>query len=260
MKTARVISFANHKGGVAKTTTTVCVGGCLAKDGYKVLLIDMDPQCNLTLSLPTVDIEMNDSQNVYQSLIHNTPLPIIETSENLHLVPSSLDLALAEIELSSLMGREYILKGLLESVINEYDYILIDCGPSFGLLTINALVASNDVVIPLMCEDYAIKGIETIGNLIRSIREKLKQNVCLRGLLITRFEHTKDMKSKKDDITQSYSKILFKTIIPKNTKLPESISNRCNILDYAPNSSGAKAYRSFTNELLSKLRNLKVNK
>lgn len=261
-KKTRIISVANHKGGVGKTTTTASVGTVLATMGYKVLLIDMDPQSNLTSSLMCVDTDALES-TVSDALVGypTLPLPVYSSAEfsteghvhdSLYLVPSNLSLAGAELQLTSVMAREYILSRLLSKVSAEYDYVLIDCPPSLGLLTINALTASQYVIVPMVAEVLPFKGLEMIHNTIASVNERLNPTLQELGILITRYERSNISKDIEAKLRDSLGGLVFDTKIRKNITIAQAPLENVNIVDYDPKSNGAADYESFTRELVNK--------
>lgn len=250
MKKPRIILIANHKGGVGKTTTTASVGAILAKMGYKTLLIDLDPQGNLTFSLH--DGEVGDS--IYEAMTDRIDaLPVIEISENLYLVPSTLDLCAAEIELTSVMSRESILRNLLEPIQEDYDIILMDCPPSLGILTINGMVACNEIIVPLTAEALPFKGFEFISKTVSEVHKKLNRDAHISGVLITRYEKSRLSENIEEKMRQTLGALVFQTKIRKNITVASAPINCQNIVDYSPGSNGAKDYMSFTEELLTRL-------
>ncbi len=241
----KIISFANHKGGVGKTTTTASVGSILANQGNQVLVIDLDAQANLTASLLHGEAE----SSIYNALTGNGPLPVVDISPNLHLVPASLSLAMADLELASAMARERILAELIDEVKDNYDYILIDCPPSLGLLTLNAFTASNQIIIPLVAEVLPFKGLTMINNFIDMVRKRLNPQAHVTGILITRWENTNLSKQIEQGMRAQLGDLVFKTKIRKNVTIAEAPLESKNIVEYAPKSNGAKDYKAFTEEL-----------
>ena len=229
MNKTKIISVANHKGGVGKTTTVTSVGVGLARRGFKVLLVDLDAQANLTSSL----LEEEPPMTLYDTLIEGHELSIVHVMENVDIIPSSLDLSSAELELSSKMDREYILLELLEEVKREYDYIIIDCPPSLGLLTINALVASTDLYIPMTAEVLPTRGMNT---LIRSI-EMVKKRVN---------------KALENQLRKQFGNIIFETKIRENISVAEAPLSSTDIYTYNPKCNGAKDYGSLVEEIIKR--------
>lgn len=250
MKQTRIISFANHKGGVGKTTTTASVGSILARKGYKVLVVDLDPQANLTFSLYDGDI----AESIYEAMTDRADrLPIVNITENLDLVPATLDLAAAETELVSAMSRENILRSLLAPVQDNYDFILMDCPPSLGILTINGLTASNEIIVPLIAEALPFNGFKFISDTILRVQKRLNPKAHITGVLITRFEKSNLSRDMEEKMRSNLGELVFQTKIRKNIKVAEAPADCKNIVDHDPNSNGAKDYKAFTDELLSRL-------
>ena len=246
----RIISFSNHKGGVGKTTTTASVGTILASKKHNVLLIDLDAQANLTASLYDGEVE----NSIYTALIGKSELPIIKLNKYLDLVPASLQLAMADLELASVMAREKILSELLEKVADKYEYILIDCPPSLGLLTLNALTASTDIIIPMVAEILPFKGLTMINDFVSMVQQRLNPNAHVSGISTTRWETTNLSKTIEEKLRENLGDIVFKTKIRKNVSLAEAPLENKNIAEYAPKSSGAEDYRALVNELIKKLK------
>ena len=209
-------------------------------------MIDMDAQANLTSSLLNGEPE----STVYSALTGNEGLPIVSLSEDLFLVPASLQLSMAELELASAMARERILAELLEPVKGEFEYVLIDCPPSLGLLTLNALTASTDIIIPLVAEVLPFKGLAMMNNFIRMVQKKLNGSAHVTGIVITRWENTKLGRGVERQLRDSLGDIVFKTKIRKNVSLAEAPYEVTDIVTYAPKSNGAADYLDFTSELL----------
>jgi len=253
---AMIISFANQKGGVGKTTTALNIASILSKNGKKILVIDLDPQSNLTsglgfdksqeyLSSYDVLIQDHDISNVF------VPSDI---NENLFLVPSKIDLAGAEIELVSKLSREKILKEKLEKIKHEYDYVLIDCPPSLGLLTLNALVASDGVVIPVQCEYFALEGISQLMNTFGIVKKSLNPDLDVLGVVMTMFDsRTKLSGEVVAEVKNFFDEKLFETIIPRNVRVSESPSFGKPVDVYDPSSPGAKAYEKLADEFLKRM-------
>ncbi|MFP4292770.1 MAG: ParA family protein [Cyclobacteriaceae bacterium] len=237
-----------HKGGVGKTTTTLNLGKGLSMEGYKVLIIDTDPQANLS---QCVGIE-NPEANIYDTYQHGTPLPIVEIDYNFHLVPSSLDLVGAESTLLSRQIEGYVaLKNALEPVQENYDYILIDCPPTLGILTTNALLASTDALIVLQSHYLALRGMETIMGAIKSVK-KFNPGIKVSGILITQTERTVANKKIIEVIRDSYGELVYETMIRKNISVMESSIVKQDIFTYDPTCAAAEDYLAFTKELIQK--------
>ena len=245
----KIITFANHKGGVSKTTSTASIGACMAMKGKKVLLVDLDGQANLTLYfIPNEDeIEMS----IFDSLVNGVPLPVKHIRENLDLVPSSLEMASAEIALTNLLARERLLSNLLEPVRKDYDYILIDCPPSLGLLTLNALTSADFLIIPVQAQFLAMRGMAKITNVVGIVKERLNPNLNIGGIVITQFDKRKTLnKSVAELISESFCDKVFKTVIRDNVSLAEAPIKGMNIFEYNKNSNGAKDYMELAKEVL----------
>ena len=244
MKQTKVIAIANHKGGVGKTTTVVSLGTILGKT-HKVLLVDLDPQQSLTLSILKEDPGDN---NIYPALIGEIDtLPIMKAG-NVDLVPSSLNLSLAEFQMVSMMARERRLTNLLESIKDNYDYILLDCPPSLGVLTLNALTAADSVIVPLIPELLPLKGLSTIEDLIARIKKSLNPKLNISGILITRSEQTKIHKTLEGKLRQQLGNMVFTSKIRKNISIAEAPTNKKSIVEYDPLSNGAADYTAFAKE------------
>ncbi len=244
-----VIGIANHKGGVGKTTTAINLGIGLANSKKKVLLIDFDAQANLTLGLGI----NNTEATIYGALKGDYKLPSININSNVDIVPSSLDLSGAEIELSGEPEREFILKNLIDKVNSRYDYILIDCPPSLGLLTINGLVASTGLIIPMEAEFYALRGLAKLLGVIDRVKVRLNTKLKIHGLLLTKFDsRTVLNRSVLEAIESKFKKELFETKIRKNIALAEAPARGEDIFSYQPDSHGAEDYKNLTREILKK--------
>lgn len=244
----QVITVLNHKGGVGKTTSSVNIGAGLSIKGKKVLLIDLDPQANLTLhfSLP-----IDKTPNVYEALRGESILPITEVKENLDVVTSSLDLTAAESELSGVAGREYILKELISKVRSDYDFIIIDCPPSLGLLTLNALAVSNYMIIPIEMGAFALAGMKKLFEIIQLVQKRLNPALTEYKILLTKVDTRKTLhKEIKETIYESFSGKTFDTIIPTNVALEEAQMQGEDIYSYNPESTGAAEYLKVCDEIL----------
>ena len=247
----KVISVANQKGGVGKTTTTVNLSTLLAKKGKKVLLIDTDPQGNATSGLGiTKEVELS----VYDILVGDTEFDetIQETAiKNLSVCPSNISLAGAEVELVSMMSREQRLKTKLDVIKDRYDYILIDCPPSLGLITLNAFTASDSVLIPVQCEYFALEGLGQLLNTVNLVKKHLNKNMEIEGALLTMYDARTNLSNQVvKEVKKYFEDKVYKTVIPRNVRLSEAPSYGMPISIYDPRSKGAKAYEKFTKELL----------
>ncbi|MBF1053354.1 ParA family protein [Prevotella pallens] len=256
MKKTRIITFANHKGGVGKTTTTASVGTILSKEDKKVLLIDLDAQANLTHSIAA---KSSIERTIYDALIgevskEDSQLPIYQINNNLDIVPADLALANTDLQLSAAMARERILERLLKQVSSQYDYILIDCPPSLGILTLNAIVASDTVIIPLVAEVLPFQGLTMIKDFIEMIKENINPNVSIGGILLTRWENSNLSKQIEEGLREQREIKVYNTKIRKNIKVAEAPLECVNIVEYAPKSNGAIDYMSYTKELIETLK------
>ncbi len=247
-----VYAIANQKGGVGKTTTAVNVGAYLAASGKKVLLVDIDPQGNATSSLGIDKGAL--SRSVYDVLIENLPIAqtvMLTRRLGLDLVPASAELAGAEVEMVGLISREYRLQKALASIRSKYDWVLIDCPPSLGLLTINALTAADGVLIPVQCEFLPLEGLSQLQHTINLVHDHLNPRLTIRGVVLTMYDTRTNLAQQVvDEVRKFYQGRVFSTIIPRNVRLSEAPSYGEPILDYAPSSSGGLAYRSLANEIL----------
>ncbi|MBR4215658.1 MAG: ParA family protein [Bacteroidales bacterium] len=243
------IAISNHKGGVGKTTSTVNIGAGLAMAGKKVLLIDMDPQANLTQSYGITKSDVS----VYEVLTGEAKPMMVNIFENLDVLPSTLDLSGAEMELSNEAGREYILREAIAEVSQNYDYILIDCPPSLGLLTINALTAADEVYIPLQAHYLAIKGLTKIVEVIGKVQKRLNKNVQITGVFVTQFDKRKVLhRDVVETIYTYFQEKLFNTRIRDNIALAEAPSQGLDIFRYDPECKGAEDYRSLCQEIIER--------
>ena len=246
----RVISFANQKGGVAKTTTTLNLGVALSEKGFKVLLVDLDPQGNLTMSqgLNPDTIE----RSMFDVLVHRLPINEVIHHQEVDLAVSSIDLAGAELALSAMIGRERALEKALVEVRGVYDYVLIDTPPSLGLLTINALVASNGVIVPVQCEYLSLRGLVQLENTLSMIRENLNPDVAIQGILPTMYDkrllHSKEA---VDILKENFGDLVFKTRIRKTVRYAEAPVKGQSVLGYDPSGDAAELYRDLAKEVLN---------
>ena len=250
---ARIISVANQKGGVGKTTTTVNLGACLAYYGKKILLVDIDAQGNAIsgLGVRKADVE----KDIYDILVNETPVDevVLETSrENLWIVPATIQLAGAEIELTTQMARESRLKQALAKVSDDYDYILIDCPPSLGHLTINAFTASDSILIPVQCEYYALEGLSQLLNTVRLVQKHFNPDLKIEGVLLTMLDARTNLGYEVvDEVKKYFRERVYKTIIPRNIRLSEAPSHGLSIIDYDARSRGSEVYLELAKEVLA---------
>src|SRR6266581_7790002 len=239
---ARVIAFANQKGGVAKTTTTLNLGVALVEQGLRVLAVDLDPQGNLTMSQGWNPDEIDRS--MFDVLVHRLPISEIVRSNKLDIAVSSIDLAGAELSLASMIGRERALEKALLPMKTEYDYILVDTPPSLGLLTINALVAADHVIVPVQCEYLSLRGLVQLENTLAMIRENLNPNVEIMGILPTMFDRrTLHAREAVEILEENFGDLVFKTRIKKTIRYAEAPVKGTSVLKYDPTGTAANAYR-----------------
>ena len=244
---AQVIAIANHKGGVGKTTTVASVGAILASKGKRTLLVDLDAQANLTSSF----LPEEQDRTIY-SAIKGDPVNIVKVKENLFLLPSSLDMAGVELEISARVQREFILKDIIEPLEPDYDYILFDCSPSLGLITLNALVAANQLYIPLTAEALPSKGLTMLMDIVTMVQKRLNPSLVHSGIIITRWERSNLSLAIEEQLKERFKGIVFNTKIRKNVSIAEAPLAFKDIQAYAPSSNGAQDYEALTNEILTK--------
>lgn len=250
----KIIAIANQKGGVGKTTTTVNLAASLGVLEKKVLLIDADPQANASSGLG-IDVESIEI-GTYQVLEHTVSAKdaIQKTnSPNVDIIPAHIDLVAIEIELVDKEQREYMLQKALKNIVNDYDYILIDCAPSLGLITLNSLVAADSVVIPIQCEYFALEGLGKLLNTIKSVQNIHNPNLDIEGLLLTMFDSRLRLSNQVvEEVRKHFSTMVFETIIRRNTRLGEAPSYGESIIAYDATSKGAVNYLSLANEIIKK--------
>lgn len=256
--TARVYVFANQKGGVAKTTTTVNLGAYLAAAGRRVLVVDIDPQGNATTSLGVDPRSLELS--LYNVLIEQVPIQQVVTLTDrigLDVVPATTDLAGAEVEMARLMARERLLERALRPVLSHYDYILIDEPPSLGLLTINGLTAAtNGVIIPVQCEYLALEGLSMLLETIQQVHDILNERLTIAGVVLTMYDSRTTLGHQVvQEVREYFPDQVFQTVIPRNVRLSEAPSYGKTILSYAPNSAGALAYQALAQEFMARAEN-----
>lgn len=252
---AKIISIFNQKGGVGKTTTTMNLTTALSLEGAKVLTVDIDPQGNTSSGFGINKSELESS--IYDVIIDGDSVKdiILTTAyDGLHILPSNIELAGSEIELSSADRRELRLVDALSEVTDYYDFIIVDCPPSLGLLSLNALAACDSVLIPIQCEYYALEGVSQLMNTIGLVKKGLNPELRVEGVLMTMFDGRTNLSTQVVQEVRDYFKDkVYRTLIPRNVRLAEAPSYGQTIFDYAPNSSGAKAYMAFAKEFLGRM-------
>ena len=251
---SKVIAVINQKGGVGKSTSVINLSACLGENKKKVLVIDFDPQGNSTSGYGIEKDELE--HDVYDVILDDFPIEdaIIETCEpNVFIVPATIQLATAEIELVSLEKRESVLKEAVSRVKNEFDYVFIDCPPSLGLLTINALVAANSLIIPIQCEYYALEGVAKLLESMEMVKRRKNPDLEIFGVLMTMYDsRTTLSKQVVDEVKKYFGKTMFKTIVPRNVKLSEAPSHGLPVVKYARVSKGSLAYMKLAKEVVAR--------
>ena len=252
--TTRVISIINQKGGVGKSTTAVNLAAALGELNYKVLVVDFDPQGNTTSGLGVEKEQLDHC--IYDALLHEVPVEdIIQDTEckKVYVVPATIQLAGAEIELVSTMARETRLKDLLEPVIDEFDFIFIDCPPSLGLLTINALTAADSVLIPIQCEYYALEGVTKLLESMKMVKSRINKKLETFGVLMTMHDSRTSLSNQVvDEVKGYFGDLAFKTCIPRSVKVSEAPSFGMPVVTYAPTNKGALAYKALAKEVVKR--------
>ena len=250
----RIIAIANQKGGVGKTTTAINLSSCLAEKGKKVLAVDMDPQGNMTSGLGLDKNSIEDT--IYDLIIGESEINQVikkDILENLDIIPTSIDLSGAEIELLDEENKEFIVRNAISKVKDEYDYIIIDCPPSLSMLTINAMTTADSVLVPIQCEYYALEGLSQLIHTVELVRDRLNENLQIEGVVFTMYDARTNLslqvvENVKDNLQQN----IYKTIIPRNIRLAEAPSYGMPINHYDPKSAGADSYMRLADEVISR--------
>ena len=250
----RIIAVANQKGGVGKTTTSINLAACLAEKGKKVLAVDMDPQGNLTSSLG-VDKDSVE-KSIYELIIGEVDIKEVinkEVLENLDIIPTSIDLSAAEIELIGVDDKEYILRNAIDQVKDQYDFVIIDCPPSLSMLTINAMTTADSVIVPIQCEYYALEGLSQLIHTVELVKDRLNSKLEIEGVVFTMYDARTNLslqvvENVKDNLQQN----IYKTIIPRNIRLAEAPSYGLPINKYDPKSTGAESYMRLADEVIER--------
>ncbi len=250
----KIIALANQKGGVGKTTTTINLGASLATLEKTVLVVDADPQANASSGL---GVNLQDVEtSLYECIINKTDVrDAIYTTDidGLDIIPSHIDLVGAEIEMLNLPNREKIIQQLLEPVRNDYDYILIDCSPSLGLITVNSLTAADSVIIPVQCEYFALEGISKLLNTIKIIKQKLNPKLEIEGFLLTMYDSRLRLANQiYDEVKRHFQELVFKTVIQRNVKISEAPGHGLPVILYDADSAGAKNHLALAKEIINK--------
>ncbi len=246
------IAIANQKGGVAKTTTAVNLSACLSYYKKNVLLIDLDPQGNASSGLGIDKLRLD--RCIYDVLVNNVPASkvILQTErQGLSIIPAKVALAGAELELVAAISREMRLKNALEEIRNDFDYIIIDCPPSLGLLTLNSLTAADRFLVPIQCEYYALEGLTQLLNTIKLVQKNLNPKLTMEGILMTMYDNRINLANQVvEDVRGKFGDKVFETLIPRNVRLSEAPSYGKSIIDYDPRSKGAETYLSLAKEVI----------
>ena len=248
----RIIAVANQKGGVGKTTTSINLSACLAEAGQKVLVVDVDPQGNTTSGL---GVDKNNVDNtIYEMMLGECTVEesiLKDVLENLDVMPSNVNLAGAEIDLIGVDEREYILQKAMEQVRDNYDFIIVDCPPSLSMLTVNAMTASDTVLVPIQCEYYALEGLSQLIHTINLVKQRLNPDLEMEGVVFTMYDARTNLSLQVvENVKENLKQTIYKTIIPRNIRLAEAPSHGVPINIYDPKSAGAESYRLLADEVI----------
>ena len=250
----RIIAIANQKGGVGKTTTAINLSSCLAEKGKKVLVIDMDPQGNTTSGL---GVDKNALENtIYEMIIGECLLEeclLENVFNNLSLIPSNVNLSGAEIELMDIEGKEYIVRGQVNTIRDNYDFVIIDCPPSLSMLTVNAMTTADSVIVPIQCEYYALEGLSQLIHTITLVKKRLNPNLDMEGVVFTMYDARTNLSLQVvENVKNNLHQNIYKTIIPRNIRLAEAPSHGMPINLYDSKSAGAESYKLLAEEVINK--------
>ena len=250
----RVIAVANQKGGVGKTTTAINLSACLAEKGQKVLAIDMDPQGNMTSGLGIDKDEVE--KNIYDLMIGQAGVDEVlqkKAIENLDVIPTSIDLSAAEIELIGVDDKEFIIRNAVQPIKDDYDYIIIDCPPSLSLLTVNAMTTADSVLVPIQCEYYALEGLSQLIHTVNLVKERLNPNLEMEGVVFTMYDSRTNLSAQVVENVKSHlNQKVYRTVIPRNIRLAEAPSYGQPINIYDPKSAGAESYLALAEEVIDR--------
>jgi chromosome partitioning protein len=250
---SKIIAIVNQKGGVGKTTTAINLSACIAERGYKVLLIDVDPQGNSTSGLGIEKSQL--SQSIYDVMINgvNARQAVCRTMiDTLDIIPANIDLVGAEVELVPRMAREQILKAALKSIRNDYDYIFMDCPPSLGLITVNALTAADKILVPIQCEYYALEGLSQLINTVKLVKTNLNPNLEVEGVVLTMFDSRTNLSAQVvEEVKKYFRSKVYQTVIPRNVRLGEAPSFGLPIIRYDASCLGTQCYNELAEEVIS---------